>query len=768
MKVARVYRDFLIFVCLAGLNLLAEADGQNIPPTVSQEVLVVDSLERPVEGAMVQVADANGKILVRQKTGDSGKVSLPSVGEWPFQILVKLADFKDGFALLDRDTAKTPFEIKLEPLPVQETLTVTATRTEQPLAAVPSSVDLMDQAALQRSPSLTLDDTLRQIPSFSLFRRSSSLVAHPTTQGVSLRGIGPSGVSRTLVLWDGTPMNDPFGGWVYWDQLDKTSLDSIELAPGGGSNLYGSSPLGGVIQVFSRVPEENRLDLDILGGTQGTAGADLLESFLMGPWSGSISGSFLNTEGYYIVPVAFRGPVDDRANSVHYAVRASGYYKPSVRQSAWLNFIQYGEYRDNGTVLQKNQTWITSARAGYRYESSSGRELQVRVTGLLETFRSNFTSISANRQVETLTLNQVVPARSIGSSVQWSGMLKRTHMVTTGVDWLLVRGNSEEVNYFANNPTRFQVAGGNQQLGGVFIQDLYAPSSRWLIQLSARLDGWTNYNAERTVTTFQTGAHTQIPFATQQRGTVIPRAGVSYQLKPTLSLKAAFYQSFRAPTLNELYRGFRVGNVVTNPYDGLGPERLTGFEGNLMWVPKANMSLRVGGYWNQLDNAVSNITIQSLPNLITRQRQNVGEIRVEGAEADFRTYFRQYWMFRTYYLYSDSRVREFPPDPTLVSKYVPQVPPNRVSASAGYSNPRTFELLVNYRYVANQFDDDLNLYPLGSFSVVDLYFSRFIRHNIRFYTSIENLLDRQFLVARTPLENNGAPFMLQLGMRLNF
>ncbi len=118
----------------------------------------------------------------------------------------------------------------------------------------------MDSASLQRSPAITLDDTLRQIPSFSLFRRSSSLVAHPTTQGVSLRGIGPSGVSRTLVLLDGTPLNDPFGGWIYWSQLDKNILDTVEVAPGGGSSLYGSSPLGGVIQIFSRVPEENRLE----------------------------------------------------------------------------------------------------------------------------------------------------------------------------------------------------------------------------------------------------------------------------------------------------------------------------------------------------------------------------------------------------------------------------------------------------------------------------------------------------------------------------
>ena len=100
-------------------------------------------------------------------------------------------------------------------------MTVTATRTPRTLRDTPSAVSVLREKELRQSPALTIDDTLRQIPAFSLFRRTSSLVAHPTTQGVSLRGIAPSGVSRTLVLWDGSPLNDPFGGWIYWNQFHK-------------------------------------------------------------------------------------------------------------------------------------------------------------------------------------------------------------------------------------------------------------------------------------------------------------------------------------------------------------------------------------------------------------------------------------------------------------------------------------------------------------------------------------------------------------------
>ena len=82
----------------------------------------------------------------------------------------------------------------------------------------------MNSTALQEVAGTDLDDRLRDIPGFSLFKRSSSVVANPTTQGVSLRGIGSSGASRTLMLWDGVPANDPFGGWVYWSQIGRAHV----------------------------------------------------------------------------------------------------------------------------------------------------------------------------------------------------------------------------------------------------------------------------------------------------------------------------------------------------------------------------------------------------------------------------------------------------------------------------------------------------------------------------------------------------------------
>src|SRR5439155_15193338 len=127
-------------------------------------------------------------------------------------------------------------DVVLAPAVLLQDVTVTATRTEQRLGDVPASISVLRGDEIKQSPAVVADDLLRQIPTFSLFRRTSSLSSHPTSQGVSLRGVGPSGVSRTLVLVDGVPNNDPFGGWVYWSRVPMESSERIEVVDSSSSS----------------------------------------------------------------------------------------------------------------------------------------------------------------------------------------------------------------------------------------------------------------------------------------------------------------------------------------------------------------------------------------------------------------------------------------------------------------------------------------------------------------------------------------------------
>ncbi|MGH7955715.1 MAG: TonB-dependent receptor, partial [Opitutaceae bacterium] len=142
---------------------------------------------------------------------------------------------------------------------VMNTVVVTATRLDQAPERVISSARLLDAETVRKAPTATLDGALRGVPGFSLFRRSDSFTANPTAQGVSLRGLGPSGASRSLVLLDGVPLNDPFGGWVAWTKIPREGLSHAEVIPGGGATAWGNAALGGVMQFFT--PIRTRLEI---------------------------------------------------------------------------------------------------------------------------------------------------------------------------------------------------------------------------------------------------------------------------------------------------------------------------------------------------------------------------------------------------------------------------------------------------------------------------------------------------------------------------
>jgi outer membrane cobalamin receptor len=188
--------------------------------------------------------------------------------------------------------------ITLQAAGAREVVVVTPDRGSAELAQTPASVSVIDQAQLESSGAITLDQKLRVIPGFTLFRRTGSLAANPTAQGVSLRGVGGSGASRALVAKDGIPLNDPFGGWVYWTREPSLAIESVEVVRGGFSHLYGSDALSGVINVLPSEPTTNQLLVDASYGGYNTGDLSLLASGAAKHWRGTFIGEVFDTDGY--------------------------------------------------------------------------------------------------------------------------------------------------------------------------------------------------------------------------------------------------------------------------------------------------------------------------------------------------------------------------------------------------------------------------------------------------------------------------------------
>jgi len=589
----------------------------------------------------------------------------------------------------------------------EETVVVTATRTEQPIEETVALATVVSTDDLKNSPSLVLDDTLRQVPGFSLFRRSSSLVAHPTTQGVSLRGIGPSGAGRSLVLFDDIPLNDPFGGWIQWSRIPFLALGSVEIVRGATSQLYGSSALGGTLHLRPRPATADTFEARAQGGNRGSYEVDVLASDRKNDCGYLVAGRLFDMDGFYIVSEEDRGAVDAPARSEHQSLLGRVTYK---NFHAGVNLFR--EERDNGTHLQTNSTrlgmfdlGLTADRWGFQFYAQQGR------------FESTFSRILPNRSQEFLTAEQNIPSLGLGGSLTVEPGPKG---LLLGSDFRFVRSEHRA-----------------QNLIGVYAQELVSLHSRLDLLLGLRVDGWENEAFQATVN---------------------PRAGVLYRASDRIVLRGSGYRGFRAPTLNELYRPFRVGNVNTLANPNLNEEYIWGAEAGGDFRPSPSVVLRLNGFWNSLRDAVGNVTLAVTPALITRQRQNIGPATIKGFEAEATARLgpgASHWQIHGAYLYSNARVDD-------TGLRLPQVPLHQGYLGLEYDG--WANVLVGARFISEQFDDDLNTLPLAGFAVVDVSLRRGLSRHLDFYFSVENLFDEAYPVGRTPIETLGTPRLVHAGL----
>ncbi len=203
-----------------------------------------------------------------------------------------------------------------------EEIRVSVRRLPDSLSEAIYSTSRFDRSSLD-GVALGLDDALRRQPGFGLFRRQASRAAHPTTQGVSLRGLGPNGAGRTLVILDGVPQNDPFGGWVEWVHLPPLTIEQATVVRGGGAGVWGNVALAGVVRLDGRVLEEHQAVADLRYGSKDTwTGSALAESsFEAG--TVSITAHASDGDGYFLIGKEQRGLADRCAARHNEGVRLS-------------------------------------------------------------------------------------------------------------------------------------------------------------------------------------------------------------------------------------------------------------------------------------------------------------------------------------------------------------------------------------------------------------------------------------------------------------
>ena len=663
----------------------------------------------------------------------------------------------------------------LPPAPPQQAIVITGAALPEAKAERVYNVRRFTHKEIVRSPSHELDQLLKSVAGLQLFRRSDARSGHPTSQGVTLRALGGNASSRALLVLDGVPQTDPFGGWVNWPAYDPQGLSEIRVIRGGGSVADGPGALAGTILMTSRADTGASGEID--GGSRDSAEARGRLGMDVGGGVLSLSGRAERSAGFVPVTAATRGRADERAPYREWSSRARWVAPVGGDTEMQANLSGFHDWRTRGTDFSANRT--NGADASLRLVGRGSWQWSALGYWQWRNLMSSFASVSDDRtSAKRASLQYSVPSHGLGGSVEVRPPLPDGLELRLGADSRGTRGESRELYSYASDgtPTRHRAAGGETWTGGAFAE-ASADLGGAMLTGGGRIDRWTvsgGHLFEQTIATGDvlTDRHDQA------RGGWLPtaRAGLSVPIAGDLKFRSAAYLGWRLPTLNELFRPFRAGPDATAANAGLDPERLAGAEAGLDYR-SGPLVIGVTAFANRLKHAIANVTLGKGPGLFPgvgfvasggtyRQRQNVDAVKVRGIEASA-DWTDGPWSLRADASLTHARMAGHG-QASFLSGLRPAQTPNFAASLAGgwQSGAKGAQLQLNY--VGAQFEDDLNRLRLRPATTMDAFASWPLTPHLQFAVRAENITNALVMAG---LDSDGTieratPRTLWVGLRL--
>ena len=612
----------------------------------------------------------------------------------------------------------------------------------------------LDAARLNQDAGDRLENALRDVAGLAQFRRSDARSANPTSQGVTLRGLGGNASSRALLLVDGVPAADPFGGWIAWPAYLPGRLGGARVTRGGGSGYAGPGALAGTIELFSAGAEQLApLTAAASYGSRNSVEASLVGAAQLHGGSMTLAADYARGDGFVPTVARQRGPADIAAPYEQGSVSLRDVVQVGSTTELQVSALAFRDRRERGTAFSAIRSDGADASVrlvGHgRFGWSALAYLQAR------TLANQFASVNAARTVATETLNQYhTPATGIGGRVELAPPIGGGWTLRLGGDGRGVAGRDDELyTFIAGQPTRRRDAGGRTLTLGGFA-DLSHESRDVTLSLGGRVDHWTIAGGHLFEAPLAPGpVLTNQRFADRGGWEPTGRAGAAWRIDPAVTLRTAAYRGWRLPTLNELYRPFRVGADATAANANLSPETLSGAEAGVDLLPAAGLTLRATAYWNRLDDAIGNVTLGTgagtFPGVgfvaaggVFRQRQNLDAIVAKGVEVDL-DYAIGAWRLDASYAFTDSHLHAGGLAAALDGLQPAQTARHSGSATIAWLPHHGPSAAVTARYVAPQFEDDQNLRRLTDALTVDARIALPVGAGVAIEGRIENLADAE-------------------------
>ena len=652
----------------------------------------------------------------------------------------------------------------------QPIIVVTGKALPDPAAELAYHVDILGRRQLEDSPAQSLDELLTQLPGLQLFRRSAADSAHPTSQGITLRALGGNASSRALLVLDGVPQADPFGGWINWPAYDPAGLAEVRVVRGGGSVGYGPGALAGTVDLRSFAGPGMRASAE--GGSRESLAGRFFGGIKSGSSLATLNAQAARSDGFVPITNATRGPVDRRAPYSEGSARVRVISPLTEDIELQLGGLAFADDRERGVPFTGNKTRGTDG--SFRLVGSGAWQWSALGYGQWRDFESSFASVGDGRASASRVSFQHVPSHGFGASVELRPPPGPVEL-RMGADMRFARGESKErFAYVAGEPTRRRIAGGHSGSEGLFAEASLV-SGRVTLSGGARIDHWQISDGELIERPIDGGPPTRDEsYGDRDDWQSTARLGTVIDIANGTSLRFSAYRGWRLPTLNELFRPFRAGADATAANALLDPETLSGAEAGIDYHGHG-LDLSFTGFANRLSDAIANVTVGRGPGIFPgigfvagdfRQRQNLDAIKVRGVEASA-VFHRGPWLLETGASFTHARVESNGAAADLDGMRPAQTPSLSLGAAVGWEE-RGRAIRIQLHHSGAQFEDDLNRQRLKPATTLDAFAAWPLARRFQIIARGENLLDETVVagIGDDGSVERATPRTLWLGIRL--
>ncbi|NJL91250.1 MAG: TonB-dependent receptor [Coleofasciculaceae cyanobacterium SM2_1_6] len=615
--------------------------------------------------------------------------------------------------------------------PAEEEITVTGRILNQPVfapfrrdATVRDStrpVSVITREQIEAQGARTVQEALRYLPGILSDGTAGGQLGAQSSQFI--RG-GNS--AQVLILLDGRPINDIgfFGGFDL-SEFTTDNVERIEVLPGGGSSLYGSDALGGVINIVTRSsstqPTPPEFTVRTAAGSFG-----LNEQSIQAQGQGwSLGYTRIQADNNFPFTINSIGLQSTRSNA------SVLYNNLNVRLEGQLddrNTLRFStlyltkQFEVPGGVPIPNSigafNTLTPQAQQYTDQVLSDLVLQSSLGGgndslLTSRIYGDFLNYNYNNpDPDTFGTRDDVSRRSLGAQVQHNWQFAPNQTLTYGFDYRNTRSRNTTFTY-GSTPANVNVNyDGDISQSALFTRYEINFTPSFSVNLSLRQD----FNS------LVSGSFTS------------PSIGTRLALSPSTSLRANYARSFRAPQISNL-EGLAAFSVVGNP--NLKPEVGNSFDIGIDQELGNIGLLRLTFFNNQIDNLIN--FVAGSPSTY----QNIGRVNTSGLEASLNLQLAQ-----NLYAFSNYTLN----DPRIISDANTSIEGNQLSfrganslnIGLAYETPEGIYTAVLLRNLSRYFVNNANTESLPGYTTVDFKLRLPLGRHSAFNASLDNLFNQQY------------------------